>query len=112
MTFTGGGPGMPPTVSRACQAGCTSNSQCTDAGATVCDSNGYCVQCVDNSTCPAATPICAVTPGGPFGNPMYQSCVVCLPPPFGSDAGSQGCEGGTCTYVRGPPGPNGGFACQ
>jgi hypothetical protein len=98
---------MPPTL--GCQPGCTSSSQCTDAGATACDSNGYCVECVDNSTCSGATPICNTTIPYAFGT--YETCVPCLPAPYGSDAGSQGCDGGTCMPIGGR-GPPTGFVCQ
>jgi hypothetical protein len=85
---------------RSCQAGCTSNAQCTDAGATVCDTSGTCVQCVDNSACSGLNPICDTTPGffgrGGFAS-SYHRCVVCLPPAPGTDAGTQGCDGGPNT---------------
>jgi hypothetical protein len=99
-------------MSRSCQAGCTSDAQCTDAGATVCDSTGNCVQCLDNSTCSGLNPVCDTTAslgrGGP--NLTYHRCVVCLPPPFGSDAGTQGCDGGpgTCYYNT----MQGGYVCR
>jgi hypothetical protein len=86
---TGGGPGLPPTMTRACQPGCTSNAQCTDGGATACDSNGNCVQCVDDSTCSGARAVCDMRPV----DPVFHRCVACLPPPT-PDAGSVGCDGG------------------
>jgi hypothetical protein len=91
-----------PTTTPTCQPGCTSNSQC-DGGAPVCNSMGNCVRCAANSDCPSPTPIC---------DTFYNSgCYVCLPPPPGSDAGSQGCDGGTCMTV-GMGGPNFNFRCQ
>ena len=99
----GGGFGMPPTTTRACQPGCTSNSQCTDGGAPVCSSMGNCVRCAANSDCPSDAPVCDMV--------FNSGCYVCLPPPPGSDAGSQGCDGGTCMSV-GMGGPNLMFRCQ
>jgi hypothetical protein len=102
------GRGMPPTL--ACQPGCTSNSQCADAAGSVCDSNGYCVECADNSTCSGATPVCNANLPYPFRSPTYETCVVCLPPAYGSDAGSQGCDGAMCVLVGRGPGAS--YTCQ
>jgi hypothetical protein len=108
-----GATGAMGPMGRSCQAGCTSRAQCTDGGATVCDSNGNCVQCVDNSTCSGVNPVCD-TMAIPFGrgatNASYHRCVVCLPPAPGSDASTQGCDGGpgTCYYNF----MQGGYVCR
>jgi hypothetical protein len=71
------------------------------------------VECLDNSTCSGLSPICDTTPST-FGrggyNPNYHRCVVCLPPSLGSDAGTQGCDGGpgSCYYNM----MLGGYVCR
>jgi hypothetical protein len=73
----------------------------------VCDSTGSCVQCVDNSTCSGAMPICdTISSFGPT-SASYHRCIVCLP---GGDAGAEGCDGGpgTCYYNF----MRGGYVCR
>ncbi len=79
---------MTGQATRSCQPGCASNAQCTDAGASVCDSNGTCVQCVDDSACSGTKPVCDQLPM----DPVYHTCVECTP--AGGGAATRGCDGG------------------
>jgi len=90
---------------RTCQAGCTSNAQCTDAGASRCNAAGNCVQCVDDSTCSGTTPVCDTQSFGFF--PPADTCVACLPA-SAADAGAEGCEAGHACVQQGP----GSYRCQ
>ncbi|MBV9945849.1 MAG: hypothetical protein JOZ69_03275 [Myxococcales bacterium] len=89
-----------------CVAGCVSNAQCTDAGAMACDlANNTCVECVDDSTCSGATPLCNQANGGA----MAHRCVECLP--AAADAGIQGCDGGSASNTCAAVGPTA-FTCR
>ncbi len=94
-------------VTHTCAPGCVSSSQCTDAGAMACDlTTNACVECVDNTTCAAPTPLCDLTVGA-----RQHRCEQCLPAT--ADAGIQGCDGGGLGLCQGAPGnPTGPLMCR
>jgi hypothetical protein len=106
-------------ANHTCVAGCVSNAQCTnatlpmsDAGAPACNlTTNTCVQCVDNTTCSAPTPLCdtAAVPAG-----RANRCQECLPANLTNDAGIQGCDGGMGSNMCLAVGLGGGgqFSCR